>query len=450
MFFIALILIYVFWTFKCVRASKCCDSWYAYLPFIGTALAFAKDPILFLLRAQKVYGDEFVLNILGIKLRYLLGPKGNKKFFNLQPKQASAAKAYLSLTRPVFGPRVAYDADPDVFLQQKRFAKNGVSKENLMEYVPLIEMEANLMLDSFNEVVELCSAMAELTTRTATLCLMGEEVRQNVESLVSPLLYDLDKGFQPLNFLFEHLPLKAYRERDKAHKKLKNLFLNLINVKTTDSVMDLHHFCQKHNKNVLNTLISSTYKDGTKLPSSEAASMMIALLVAGQHTSSTTVTWMISLLTLEMRQKILLEMSELSFENIQKMKYLDACLKETLRLHPPIFTVIRKTSFGNYVCASPAVSHLDESVFPNPFEFIPERWIPDADVKYSYLPFGDGRHRCVGEPFAYIQIKTIVCVLLQRFPNYQIVDEKMKPNVPKADYTTMIVMPKRPVFMINK
>jgi sterol 14alpha-demethylase len=99
---------------------------------------------------------------------------------------------------------------------------------------------------------------------------------------VAKLYYYLDRGFTPLNVFVEYLPLPRFIQRDAAHQELTALFMSIIKTRKETS---------EEKYDVLNTLINSTYKDGEKMSDKAVAHMMIALLLAGQHTSSTTSTW---------------------------------------------------------------------------------------------------------------------------------------------------------------
>jgi sterol 14-demethylase len=63
---------------------------------------------------------------------------------------------------------------------------------------------------------------------TASRCLMGKEIRANLDGNVAKLYYDLDQGFQPINFVFPNLPLPSYRSRDEACKKMADLYSSII------------------------------------------------------------------------------------------------------------------------------------------------------------------------------------------------------------------------------
>lgn len=76
-----------------------------------------------------------------------------------------------------------------------------------------------------------------------------------------------------------------------------------------------------------------------------------------------------------------------------------------------------------------------EEVFPNADQYNPERFVEEDKQaqKYRFVGFGAGRHGCMGENFAYLQIKTIWSVLLRNF------DIELVGELPKPDYTAMVV-----------
>jgi sterol 14alpha-demethylase len=145
------------------------------------------------------------------------------------------------LTTPVFGKDVVYDVPNEVFMEQKKFVKVGLSTENFREYVHMFEQEVDdfmradqaFMIWHMNDINEwgrfdVTDVMAQITILTASRTLQGKEVRSGLDKSFSELYNDLDGGFTPLNFMFPNLPLESYRRRDIAHKKMSEYYTDII------------------------------------------------------------------------------------------------------------------------------------------------------------------------------------------------------------------------------
>nr|WP_287378788.1 cytochrome P450 [Candidatus Microthrix sp.] len=178
--------------------------------------------------------------------------------------------------------------------------------------------------------------------------------------------------------------------------------------------------------------------DGTPRFSADMITgMFISMMFAGHHTTSGTAAWtLIELLRHpgEMA-KVVAELDELyadgtevSFQALREMPQLEGAIKEALRLHPPLILLLRVSNIdlevggchvapGKMVAASPAISNRIPEAFEDPDEFRPGRYLtdPGADVAnpWNWIPFGAGRHRCVGANFAMMQLKAIFSVLLK-------------------------------------
>ncbi|RUS29088.1 lanosterol 14-alpha demethylase [Jimgerdemannia flammicorona] len=462
---------------------------FSWFPYIGSAVSFGANPIKFMQDAQKKYGDIYTYKLLGRRVTVCLGPDGNNFVFNGKANTTSAAEAYKGMTTPVFGKEVVYDAPHSVFMEQKKFIKLGLSVDNFRKHVPLLVEEADAY---FNEhfarpsgKIDIHKAMSELIINTASRCLMGDEIRATLAtagSEIARLYADLDHGFQPINFLFPDLPLPSYRRRDIANARMTEIYSKIIRKRRASG--------DTSRADLVQALIEQSYKDGTPLPDHHIAHMMIAVLFGGQHTSATSSTWAIlemarnPTLVKALREEQIKELGSLSepfdYDGLRNLPLLEAVVRETLRLHPPIFQMMRKIMAdvpfdktghvvpkGDYVAAAPGVTQLDPTYFNDPMAFNPWRWInhedgihrlevgADANEDFGfgvvgvsgrspYLPFGAGRHRCIGEAFGHVQLKTLLGTFVRKF------DFELDPKrgFPNSDYTSMVVMPEKPATIL--
>nr|Q9UVC3.1 RecName: Full=Lanosterol 14-alpha demethylase; AltName: Full=CYPLI; AltName: Full=Cytochrome P450 51; AltName: Full=Cytochrome P450-14DM; AltName: Full=Cytochrome P450-LIA1; AltName: Full=Sterol 14-alpha demethylase [Cunninghamella elegans]AAF20263.1 cytochrome P450 [Cunninghamella elegans] len=451
---------------------------FSLIPVLGNAVQFGMNPVAFLQECQKKYGDVFTFTMVGKRVTVCLGADGNQFVFNSKQNLSSAAEAYNHMTKYVFGPDVVYDAPHAVFMEQKKFIKAGLNSDCFRQHVPMIVQETEEFFKKFNKptgFIEAYETFGSLIIYTASRCLMGKEIRASLDGNVAKLYYDLDQGFKPINFIFPNLPLPSYRRRDVACKKMADLYSSIIQRRKDEK--------DNNNADLLQALMDATYKDGTHIPDHHIAGMMIAVLFGGQHTSATTSAWtilelanrpdIIKALREEQIEKLGSLKADLTFDNLKDLPLLEAAIRETLRLHPPIFQMMRRVVAdkivyekngmeipkGNFICAAPGVTQVDPTYFNEPTTYNPYRWIEktdpvhqleqgdDANIDYGFgavgisskspfLPFGAGRHRCIGEQFGYLQLKTVISTFIRTF-DFDL-DGK---SVPKSDYTSMVVVP---------
>ncbi|KAI0311576.1 cytochrome P450 [Amylostereum chailletii] len=475
------------------------------IPFLGSAAAYGDDPIAFFFDCRKKYGDVFTFVLLGRKTTVALGAKGNNFVLGGKSTSLSAEDAYKHITTPVFGKDVVFDVPNEVFMEQKKFVKVGLSTDNFRSYVGMIEDEISEYLNrdaSFrvyqeNDVkawgeFDAVRVLAEMTILTASRTLQGKEVRAGLDKSFSQLYADLDGGFTPLNFMFPNLPLESYRKRDRAQKKMSDFYIDIIKRRRADAST-----CDE--MDVLSALMDQKYRNGRQLPDHEIAHMMIALLMAGQHTSATTGAW--AVLHLANRPDVADALHEEqvqhfsnpdgslrspTYDELKTLPILDSVIRETLRTNPPIHSIMRNvrddliippslstpsqdTQYvvpkGHVLMASPAISQLDPSYWHEADKWEPARW-NDADgqaqkafrqytdgngekidfgfgavskgTESPYQPFGAGRHRCIGEQFAYVQLGVLLSTVIRN------IEMRLHGSIPAPNYHTMIPTPKTP------
>lgn len=446
---------------------------YGPIPFFGCFIKFGPDPLGCIRWAYKKFGDCFTLKLLGYDMTYMIGPEAQAAFFRATDEELSAKEAYRFMV-PVFGPGVVYDSPTEVMYEQLRFVRSSLALNQLKKAVAVIESEA---IEYFERrwgdsgEVDMLDSMNNLTILTASRCLMGEAIRKHLgqdNEKIAHLYHELEQGINPLSFFFPHLPLPGFKRRDRARDEVASLFKSII----ADRRKNPGDECE----DIMGILMNSEYKDGTKLADEQLAGMMIALLFAGQHTSSITATWTGLLMNSnkEILDEVIAEQKSirganpkdgsLTFEQVKSMNKLENAIRETLRMYPPLILLMRKVvqditytssitkkeyliPAGHMMCVSPGAGMTLENgtPFENPSVYDPHRWERGEHLKHPFgiISFGGGRHGCPGENFGLIQIKTLWSVM---FNTYDI----ELPPVPLPDYTSLVAGPKGPVMIKYK
>ncbi|KAL7789395.1 cytochrome P450 51B [Trichoderma ceciliae] len=463
-----------------------------WFPLIGSTIIYGMDPPKFFRENRAKHGDVFTFILLGKKTTVAVGPAGNDFILNGKLKDVNAEEIYTVLTTPVFGRDVVYDCPNAKLMEQKKFMKIALTTEAFRTYVPIISHEVTsyfkreAAFKGKSGIVDIPKKMAEITIFTASHALQGSRIRSKFDESLADLYHDLDMGFTSVNFILHWAPLPWNRKRDHAQRTVAKIYMDTIKERRELGDGDKELDIMKH-------LMTSVYKNGVPVPDHEIAHMMIALLMAGQHSSSSTSSWI--MLRLAQNPKVIEDLYQeqvkvlgadlppLQYEDLAKLPLAQAIVKETLRLHAPIHSIMRAvkqpmpvpgTKYvippSHTLLASPGVSGSDPGYFPNPLEWDPYRWLPgspnapllaarneeeEEKVDYGYgivskgaaspyLPFGAGRHRCIGEQFANLQLQTITAEIVRMF---KLSNVDGSDNIVGTNYASLFSRPLEPAII---
>ena len=167
---------------------------------------------------------------------------------------------------------------------------------------------------------------------------------------------------------------------------------------------------------------------------------LVTLVVAGHETTATGLAWAFERLLRTPR------VMERVLDSLDDDRYLDAVVKETLRLRPVLTDVGRKVTreieiggwklpAGTLVLPAIAAIHARADLFPEPEEFRPERFMDGAPESYAWIPFGGGVRRCIGASFAQVEMRVVLREVLRRV---RLRADSKRPERPKVHHVTVI------------
>ncbi|XBH84137.1 hypothetical protein VPH35_072395 [Triticum aestivum] len=425
-------------------------------PVVGGLLRFLRGPIPLIRAEYARLGPVFTVPILTRRITFLIGPDVSAHFFKSNESDMSQQEVY-RFNVPTFGPGVVFDVDYQVRQEQFRFFTEALRANKLRSYVDQMVAEAEEYFSKWGEsgTVDLKYELEHLIILTASRCLLGREVREKLFDDVSALFHDLDNGMLPISVIFPYLPIPAHRRRDQARTRLAEIFATIIKSRKASGQSE---------EDMLQCFIDSKYKNGRQTTESEVTGLLIAALFAGQHTSSITSTWTGAYLlkfqqyfaeAVEEQKEVMKRHGDkIDHDILAEMDVLYRCIKEALRLHPPLIMLLRQSHSdfsvttregkefdipkGHIVATSPAFANRLPHIFKNPDSYDPDRFAAGREEDkvagaFSYISFGGGRHGCLGEPFAYLQIKAIWTHLLRNF-EFELVSP-----FPENDWNAMVV-----------
>lgn len=160
---------------------------------------------------------------------------------------------------------------------------------------------------------------------------------------------------------------------------------------------------------------------GREMTDEAVRDTLMTMLVQGHASTATAIGWAIERL---MRHPDAFERLYVELQTDSE-EYLDAVIRETLRIRPPLAMVARQTvetfQLGTYELAPESLIavliwqvHHRPDIYPDPERFRPERFLEGSPSRYEWIPFGGGERACIGAGFALAEIKTVMRTLLQR------------------------------------
>lgn len=432
-------------------------------PIIGNVLGFARNPLGLVWDGYARKGPVFTVRFAHKRFTFLIGPAASDTFYRASDTELDQSEPY-SFSVPVFGKDVVYSAPLNKRLQHFRILSMTLRVNMLETYVPLMVKEATDYFAGWKDEgeVDLFEELSRLIILTGSRCIMGREVRENLFGEVAHLIHDLDQGMQPISVIAPHAPTAAHRKRDLARVKMAELFRPIIAARRAG---------ESRGDDFLQWLVEATYRDGSPYTDDEIVGILIAGLFAAQHTSGATSTWVgmhlahapeiLRRVREEQTEVFGSDEAELTYDKLVKLDLLHACMKEVLRMHPPLIFLMRKVleprlalggkykiPEGDYVMSSPSIAGMLPDVYAEPAKFDPDRFLAprneDMAAPYSFLGFGAGRHGCMGEGFAYLQVKTIWSLFLREFEFEPVGDA-----VPEANFAALVVGPYTGTCMIK-
>lgn len=226
----------------------------------------------------------------------------------------------------------------------------------------------------------------------------------------------------------ERLPLPANRRFNAARDAVRA---------TIGRAVDELRATGRDTGDMLSLLLFAKDEDGGQaLTVDQICSEILTLAVAGTETTASVLAWVLYELArdpgvdarVQDELEVVLGDRPLAFEDLARLPYLHRVIREALRLHHTGWLVTRRTlqtttlgswkiPAGTELAYCQHALHRDPAHFPDPLRFDPDRWLDQAQElpEGAFLPFGAGKHKCIGDRFALTEITTAIATLTRRW-----------------------------------
>src|SRR5215472_1520092 len=389
-------------------------------PRIVQALLWLKQPTRLLEHCARRYGDVFTLRLpLGTDLVQISSPELVRTVFGGSNDVLRAGEANATILEPIVGPNSVLVLDGPEHLRQRKLISPAFHGDRMRVWETAVRdiTRAEVARWPVGKPFALRSAMQSITLEVIVRVVFGvddaaryEKVRGQVARIAgigrSPFLLfaTQDRKLGP------HTPWARFL---RARKALHELLAEQISDRRAAADLE-------QRTDVLSQLLMARDDEGRAMTDEEVRDELITLLFAGHETTATSLAWAFDLLL--HHQPALSHLIE-QLEDGDRV-YLDAVIRETLRLRPVVGLVDRhvreRTTIGGHaipagaiVCPNIYLAQRREDLYDNPTAFRPERFDGQSPPGFGWFPFGGGIRRCLGASFATFEMRVVIPEVLR-------------------------------------
>jgi cytochrome P450 len=396
----------------------------SYPSIVQTAYYLAR-PEGFLRDCHRRYGDVFTVRtvIFGAEV-CVVRPEMIKQIFLGDTEQFRAGVANIPL-EPMVGRRSVLLLDGAEHVRQRRLMMPPFHGERMAAYARTIREITERISDDWprERPFALHPHMQRLTLEVILRTIFGVERGERLEALRDAIAALLDRTSTVTSMVGTIPPLRRdfggispWAAFKRCRKRVDDLIYSEIAARRASGL--------ERRDDVLSMLIGARDENGEAMTDEELRDELMTLLVAGHETTATALCWAFDAVLRDPRvlARIVDEAKE---GDLQRLPYLEATVKEVLRLSPVIPAVGRAIkepmTFAGYDIEAgtllvPGIwlTHRLPDIYPEPETFRPERFLDKKIDPYAWLPFGGGPRRCLGIAFALFEMKTVLATVLAR------------------------------------
>jgi cytochrome P450 family 135 len=379
------------------------------------AIGWARRPMPFMKRCRERYGDIFTLRILHFGTWVLLSdPEDVKKVFTAG--SAVGVDVANPMLEPVLGPRSVMLLEEPDHMERRKLMLPPFHGRGIQSDAEAIAEIARSEVRSWpvGEPFELWPRMQAITQEVVMRAVFGpgEEGRP---ARLSGLLHELTASMNDPGLI---RMLFALGPRWVARSAKFRGAMAPVEAAVMEEVQRRRREGEDGRQDVVSMLVQARYEDGSPMSEKDLRDELLTLLTDGP--TSTSLAWVFERL---LRHPEKLERLREEVLAGEETAYMDAVIKETLRLCPPVSVVVRRLlepmELGGYMLpagttVAPCVylMHHREDVYPHPRAFVPERFLETPPGTYTWIPFGGGTRRCLAASYAELEMKRVLSTVL--------------------------------------
>lgn len=402
------------------------------LPFVGSMLDFARDPIRFITQLQQEHGDMVAFSLLGNRGVLLSDPAHIERVLLDTGKQYSKFHPTYTL-RTILGNGLV-TSEGDFWKRQRKLMAPAFHHQSIKKYADQMVAYTQDMADGWptSGTRDIHDDMMTLTQRIIMKVLFDVDVRDNASEAskaFNAMMHALGAQMKgPEAILPPFIQTSTRRQMHQGVDYINGLLLEIIEKRRAEG---------SEKRDLLTMLMDARDDEDQPMSTQQLLDEIRTLYLAGHETTAATLSWAWHLLSqnpdayakLEAEVRDVLNGRTVTADDVPNLAYCNAVIKESLRLYPVAWVTQRVAAQdveiggydipkGTWIWLSPWILHHDSRWYDQPDAFLPERWLKDKaqqPPREAYIPFGGGPHICIGNGLAMMEAVLLLATFLQRY-----------------------------------
>ena len=428
------------------------------LPLLGNTLQFGRHTFEFLQRCRREYGDVVYFEVLGRPF-YQLNHPDHIHHVLVENNTNYTKGAFLTEQFGEFIGKGLLLNEGDHWRRQRRLVQPAFHPERIEIYAEMMADYAERLLATWEpgQSREVQADMTRLTLEVVASALLDVDIREESPELRRAFVDITEevrkRTARPIS-LPRWMPTPRNRRYRRALDRLDEIVYDIIDRRRAEP-----------GDGVVSMLIEAGRESNESFDDKQLRDEVVTLLFAGHETTATALsfTWYLLATHPTKEETLVAELEAVlgderpTMADVPRLGYTRNVLKESLRLYPPVFGLlrepVREDRIGGYripqgstVAMNQIAVHHDPRFFQDPKAFVPERWTESFEEslpEFAYFPFGGGPRRCIGERFAMLEATLIVATIAREYHLELVSDRELtlKPSVTTRPAKPITVRP---------
>ncbi len=418
------------------------------LPIVGHIGSMARDPVSLALRLAREHGPLVRIPLGPGAMTLVAHPDDMRHVLQENHKNYVRGRS-VDLVRPMLGNGLPL-SDPPLWLRQRRIMQPAFGRARIAAMASVMTDVAVRWAERLEDRQELDThdLMMRITRDVIVETMFGSSLGDDVPAL-DHALEVIERYVARYAFVPFKVPLWLPTPDNRAFRAAIATLDRLVKRMTR-----ARRAAGEPRDDLLGALLSARdVETGETMPDAQLRDEIVNIFFAGHETTANALTWTTFLLSehAEVRARMTAEIDNVlagrapGADDIARLPYTGAVLREALRLYPPAWMFARvaeaddslrghRIAAGDVLMIAPYVTHRLKEFWPDPDRFDPERFLRDPSLgiggtkTFAYVPFGGGPHVCIGNHFAMSEALLVLAVLAQRVRLVVLRPDRVRPR----------------------